>query len=63
MFDCDIEQALADASLADGTVSEDQAKRLGYDKEKYVWPCTEVDWTDEWKKECFERKHQERMFT
>jgi hypothetical protein len=61
-FECDLEQALADASLADGTVSAEQAKRLGYDHEKYVWPCTEIEWTDEHKRECFENEHQERIF-
>ena len=59
---CDLEEALCYASISDGTVSAEQAKRLGFDCGRYVWPCSEVDWTDEWKTICYEREHQKRMF-
>lgn len=59
---CEIMQALAYASVSDGTVSPEMAERMGYKKGAYLWPCAEVDWTDEWTAECFEREHQEKMF-
>ena len=58
---CDIEQALALAYLDDGTVSEDIARRMGYLKpdgttdRNYAWPCTEVEWTEDWKAEVLAR--------
>jgi hypothetical protein len=53
--ECDIEEALFIASIDDGTVSEDIARRMGYLKPDgttsgaYGWPCTEVEWTEDWK--------------
>lgn len=61
---CDIEQALALAYLDDGAVSEDIAQRMGYLKPDgtrngaYVWPCTEVEWTDDRKAEVLARKEE-----
>ncbi len=48
---CDIDMALGEAYLGDGTVSQEIATRAGYDPDKYVWPCGEVEWTEEWKEE------------
>ena len=48
---CEIFYALDMASFLDGTISEDIARRMGFldHPESYVWPCGEVDWTEEWK--------------
>lgn len=50
---CDIEYALGEALIDDGTVSEDIAERMGHLKNRgrYGWPCGEVEWTEEWKAE------------
>jgi len=52
---CPIQVALEEADFDDGTISEEIAKQSGYDKERYVWPCAEVEWTEEWKAECKEQ--------
>jgi len=54
--DCDIDIALAEAYLNNGKVSQEIANRAGYDPDKYVWPCSEVEWTEEWKLEYLERE-------
>lgn len=48
---CEIWFALDDALWDDGTVSQEIAKRAGYDADRYLWPCGEVEWTEEWKTE------------
>jgi len=50
---CKLRHALLTAYWADGSVSERVAKGLGYldNKGAYVWPCGEVEWTEEWKYE------------
>ena len=56
---CDIINVLAEAYVGDGEVTEDIAKKMGITEETknaYVWPCSEVDWTEEWKKECMDRR-------
>jgi methylphosphotriester-DNA--protein-cysteine methyltransferase len=51
---CEIAAALAEAAMDDGTVSPEIAERAGHssDEMRYNWPCGEVEWTEEWKKEC-----------
>lgn len=49
---CEIDVALGEAYLGDGTVSQEIATRAGYDAEKYVWCCGEVEWTEEWILRC-----------
>jgi hypothetical protein len=49
---CPIEGALLEGYCGNGTVSEEMARRAGYDGNlcgRYVWPCSEVEWTEEWK--------------
>lgn len=45
---CEIDEAIGIAYLSDGTVSQKIATRAGYDPERYVWCCGEVEWTEEW---------------
>ncbi len=52
---CEIEAALVEAACTDGKVTAEIAKRAGVSEEtkfSYVWMCTEVVWTDEWKKKA-----------
>ena len=52
---CELTDALTVAMFTDGTVSQEHARRLGYDSAhplRYGWMCTEVVWTDEWREEC-----------
>jgi hypothetical protein len=52
--DCFIQTSLACAYVGDGEVPEDIAKKMGRTEETkntYVWPCSEVELTEEWKKE------------
>ncbi len=44
---CDIDMALGEAYILDGTVSQEIATRADYDPEKYNWQCGEVEWTEE----------------
>jgi hypothetical protein len=55
---CDLERAIDEAGFGDGTVSPDVARRMGYDGSPtaYVWPCTEVVWTEAWKAESRRRR-------
>lgn len=55
---CPLLNLLFDAECGDGTVSEETAQRCGYiDHEgAYVWPCNEVEWSEEWKAEYRRRK-------
>lgn len=49
---CEIDEALGLAYLDDGKVTPEIALRAGVNEEnanKYVWPCSEVEWTEEWK--------------
>ena len=55
---CPIDLALGDACIDDGKITNKMAKRMGYDPDKYVWMCGEVEWTDEWKVECEKRKRE-----
>ncbi len=55
---CNIDFELANAYLGNGSVSNKIAKRMGYDPDKYVWRCGEVEWTDEWKAE-WKKRHPE----
>lgn len=54
---CELKEALVVAYLSDGNITADTADRIGYtaNKGRYVWPCNEVVWTEEWKAE-YERK-------
>lgn len=55
---CDLEESLLLACFADGTITEQTAQRIGITGEtqnRYVWPCGEVEWTEEWKAECHKR--------
>jgi hypothetical protein len=58
---CEIDAALGEASWSDGEVSDKIATRMGYPGAamRYVWPCTEVVWTEAWKAE-YRRLHPER---
>lgn len=51
-FPCEIDRALLSAFWDDGGVTREIARRMGYfkNKGKYNWMCTEVEWTEEWKK-------------
>lgn len=57
--DCEIETALLCAYFDDGKVAPDIAERAGANEEenagRYIWQCSEVDWTDEWKAEYLAR--------
>ena len=55
---CPIEMALSLASIDDGMISEDIARRMGFTTPtaRYCWPCGEVDYTQEWKDEWSRRK-------
>ena len=54
---CDIDYALLDAYMFDGTVSPEIAERMGaVGHNKYVWQCGEVEWTEEWKAEVIQRQ-------
>jgi len=58
---CPIEEAILLASIDDGTLSPEMAARAGYSDEtklSYVWPCTEVEWTEEWKAEYLRRQQE-----
>ncbi len=44
---CDIDMSLGLANVNDGTVSQEIATRAGYDPDRYVWPCGEVEWIAE----------------
>ncbi len=59
---CEIELALMEAEISDGEVTQEIAQRMGYEgvAARYVWPCTEVEWTEEWKAEWF-RRHPEKV--
>lgn len=47
---CEIFEALWNADMDQGQVSEDIARRMGLigNETRYVWPCTEVEWTQAW---------------
>lgn len=55
---CEIELSIGEAYLGDGRVSADIAERMGYtaNTSRYVWPCNEVEWTEDWKAEFEKRK-------
>jgi hypothetical protein len=55
---CEIELALGEAYLGDGKVTADIARRMGQTEHegRYVWPCGEANWTEEWKAEYLKRK-------
>ena len=55
---CEIDNALADAFMDDGSVSENIARRMGYldHKGRFQWMCPEVEWTPEWIAESERRK-------
>ena len=48
---CEIDIAIAQAQFGDGTFTPEMAKRMGWtnDCKEYIWMCSEVEWTDEWK--------------
>ena len=54
-INCPLLNALFEAQMDDGTISEADAKGIGYLDEndqttrRYVWPCNQVVWTEEWK--------------
>ena len=56
-YKCDIQRALGDAYMTDGTVSADIGRRLGYSPTtgQIAWPCPEVEWSAEWLAECKRR--------
>lgn len=45
---CEIEAALIEGYIGDGTVSSEIAERMHYQPGKYVWQCGEVEWTQQW---------------
>lgn len=58
---CEVEYALILACIGDGVVTPEIRRRAGADEEptgRYVWPCLEVEWTEEWKAEYI-RTHPE----
>ena len=55
---CDIRRTLLWAYFDDGYVPEEIGRRMGYDGSaplRYSWPCSEVEWTEEWKAEYNKR--------
>ena len=60
-YTCALEEALATACFGDGEITLDIAKRIGMeaDERRYGWPCTEVEWTEEWKAE-WAKRHPEQ---
>jgi len=54
---CEIEQALSEGAIT-GRVPKEIARRMGFfeNRGKYVWPCPEVEWTEEWKAEVLRRR-------
>jgi hypothetical protein len=57
---CELEAALTTACFDTGEITLDIAKRIGMrdGEERYVWPCNEVEWTEEWKAEYHRRKEK-----
>ncbi len=52
---CELEDNLLLACFDDGKIDATTAQRIGMNestKNRYTWPCGEVDWTEEWKAEC-----------
>lgn len=58
--DCELEAALLVACFDSGEIPLTIAQRIGMkeDEGRYVWPCAEVQWTEEWKAEYY-RLHPE----
>lgn len=58
---CELEAALLEACFGDGEIPLATAQRIGMreNEGRYVWPCAEVDWTEEWKAEYYSR-HPEK---
>lgn len=56
---CEIDRALLMGFWGDGSVSREIARRMGYfkNKGKFVWQCSEVEWTEEWKEE-WKKRHE-----
>ena len=54
---CDIERSLSIGAIT-GRVPKEIARRMGFfeNRGKYVWPCPEVEWTEEWKAEVLRRR-------
>jgi len=52
-YKCDLEKELCDSYIGEGTIPKEIADRMGHTKNKdnYGWMCSEVEWTEEWKKE------------
>lgn len=51
---CELEADLLEARFGDGEIPADTAKRIGINDEiRYVWPCAEVEWTEEWQAEYY----------
>lgn len=44
---CEIFEALWDADCTDGRITPDIARRMAFigNETRYVWPCSEVEWT------------------
>lgn len=57
---CELESALLTACFDSGEIPLAIAQRIGMttDDGRYVWPCAEVDWTEEWQAEYY-RRHPE----
>lgn len=60
---CDLEWTLSlGGEECDGSVGEQLARRCGYLKDdgatdrRYVWPCTEVEWTEVWKEQLARKR-------
>lgn len=55
---CEIERAIGEAYMSDGTVSQEMAKRMGYDGSptSYLWQCGEWEPTEAWKIESRRRR-------
>ena len=58
MPDCDIQRAICEASWGDGSITADVSRRMGYSENPlaFVWQCSEVVWTEEWKAEWRRRR-------
>jgi hypothetical protein len=60
---CELEDSLLTACFDDGKIDQQTAQRIGMNtdqhEDRYVWPCSEVVWTEEWKAE-WRKRHPER---
>lgn len=57
-YRCEIQRAIDNAYMTDGTVSSEIGVRMGHSANPiaYVWQCPEVEWSEEWKAEVKRRR-------